>query len=50
MPTRNGNQYLLGETSEPNTDFMASQSTVANLMAKLEALTTGLDKTNEKVD
>ena len=29
---------------------MASQLTLADLMAKLKALTTGLDKTNEKVD
>jgi len=50
MPTRNSNTYLLGETSEPNTDFMSSQPTLADLMAKLEALTTGLDKTNEKLD
>jgi len=38
---RSGNSYLLGGTSEPNTDFMASQPTLVNLMAKLEALTTG---------
>ena len=29
---------------------MVSQPILADLMAKLEALTTGLDKTNEKVD
>jgi len=50
MPTRSGNSYLLWETSETNTDSMVSQPTLSDLMAKLEALTTGLDKTNEKVD
>jgi len=30
--------YLREEVSEPNTDSMASQSTLADLMAKLEAL------------
>jgi len=50
MPNHSGNSYLLDEISEPNTDFMASQSTLVDLMAKLEILTTGLDKTNEKVD
>ena len=39
MPTRNGNPYLLGETSEPNTDFMASQLTLADIVAKLDFLT-----------
>jgi len=30
MPTLSGNPYLLGETSELNTDSMASQPTLAD--------------------
>ena len=50
MPTRSANTHFLGETSEPNADSIASQPILANHMAKLEALTTGLDKINKKVD
>ena len=39
MPNHSGNSYLLDEISEPNTDFMASQPILADLIAKLEALT-----------
>ena len=39
MSTRSGTLYLREEVSEPNTDSMLSQATIADLMAKLEALT-----------
>ena len=39
MPSRSGTPYLHEEVSEPNTDSMASQPTLADLVAKLEALT-----------
>ena len=39
MLTWSGTPYLREDVSEPNSDFMASQPTLADLMAKLEALT-----------
>ena len=38
MPTRSCTPYLREEVSERNTDSMASQPILADLMAKLEAL------------
>ena len=44
MLIRSGTPYL-SEVSELNTDFMASQPTLADLMAKLEALTLDMAQT-----
>ena len=45
MPTRSDTLYLCEEVSEPNTDFMTSQPTLADLMAKFEALTYDIAQT-----
>ena len=45
MSTRSSTPYLREKVSEPNTDFMASQPTLADLMAKLEALTHNMAQT-----
>ena len=45
MPTHSGTPYSCKEVSEPNTDSMASQSTIADLKAKLEALTHDMAQT-----
>ena len=45
MTTRSGTPYLREEVSEPNTDSMASQPLLADLMAKLEALTHDMAQT-----
>ena len=45
MPTRSGTTYLREEVSETNIDSMTSQPTLANLMAKLEALTHNIAQT-----
>ena len=39
MPTRSGILYLHEKISEPNTDSMVSQSTLAEIMTKLDFLT-----------
>ena len=39
MPTRSGTPYLCEKVSEPNTNSMASQPTLADIMAKLDFLT-----------
>jgi len=39
MLTRSGTPYLSEKVSEPNTDSMASQPTLAGIMAKLDFLT-----------
>ena len=45
MSTRSGTPYLREEVSEFNTDSMASQPTLTDLMAKLEALTCDMTQT-----
>ena len=45
MPTSSGTPYLREEVSEPNTDSIVSQPTLADLMAKLEALTHDMAQT-----
>jgi len=45
MSTRSGTPYLCEEVSEPNTDSMSSQPALADLMAKLEALTHDMAQT-----
>ena len=45
MPTRSGTSYLSEEVSELDTDFMASQPFLTDLMAKLEALTHDMAQT-----
>jgi len=44
MPTRSGNSYLLDESSKPESISMESQLTLAEIMAKLEALTQSVTK------
>jgi len=44
MPARNGNPYLLDESSKPESISMDSQPTLAEIMAKLEALTQTVTK------
>jgi len=39
MPTRSGTPYLCEKVSEPNTDSMASQLTLADIMTNLDFLT-----------
>jgi len=39
MPTHSGTPYSCKEVSEPNTDSMTSQSTLADIMANLDFLT-----------
>ena len=39
MSTRSGTPYLCENVSEPNTDFMASQLILVDIMTKLDFLT-----------
>ena len=45
MWPRSDTLYLREEDSEPNTDFITSQPTLPDLMAKLEALTHDMAQT-----